>query len=62
MSNITAKFLQLKTSIGGNREKTSFEMTFGKTVEEKANITRPSRANIKTLAEQDYGYKTYNLS
>ncbi len=54
MNNITAKFIQLKTSVGGNREKSSYEHTFGKTVEEKANITRPNSANIRILSELEF--------
>ncbi len=51
MNEIIAKFIKLKTSVGGNREKLGFELTFGRSVEENANITRPSRANIRLLAE-----------
>ncbi|MBO5070990.1 MAG: alpha-mannosidase, partial [Roseburia sp.] len=54
MNNITAKFIQLKTSVGGNREKNAFEFTFGKTMEEKANITRPNPANTRILAELEF--------
>lgn len=54
MANISSKFIQLKTSVGGNREKTAFEFTMGKSMEEKANITRPSRANTRILAELEF--------
>ena len=54
MNNITAKFIKLKTSVGGNREKRSYEHTFGKTVEEKANITRPNSANVRILSELEF--------
>ncbi|MBO5070527.1 MAG: hypothetical protein J6C37_09225, partial [Roseburia sp.] len=54
MDNIASKFVQLKTYISGNREKTAFEFTFGKTIEEKVNITRPNRANARILAELEF--------
>ncbi len=51
MSSITSKFIRLKTSVGGNREKYAFENNLGITVEEKNNITRPNQANIRILSE-----------
>ena len=54
MGSITSKFIQLKTSISGNREKMAFEFTFGKTIEEKANITRLNHANARILAELEF--------
>ena len=36
MAGIVEKFIKLKTSIGGNREKTGYEDTFGMPKEEQA--------------------------
>lgn len=54
MANIVTKFMQLKTSIGGNREKTDYEHTTGSTIEENAHITRPNPANIRILSELEF--------
>ena len=35
MNNIAEKLIKLKTSVGGNREKSGFEIVLGRTVEEK---------------------------
>jgi len=52
--NIAEKFIRLKTAVGGNREKKSFEHTFGRTEAEKANITKPSAANTRILSELEF--------
>ena len=54
MSSLAEKFTQLKTSVGGNREKTGFEYSFGMPEEEERHITPPSRANRRILAELEY--------
>lgn len=54
MSHITEKFMRLKTAVGGNREKSAFEWTTGKTVEERASITGPNRSNVRILSELEY--------
>lgn len=54
MNNIAEKFIMLKTSVGGNREKTSFEWTFGVTMEEKAGITGPNPIISRILAELEF--------
>ncbi len=54
MSRVTDKFIQLKKAVGGNREKTTFEWTIGKTVEEVAGITGPGRVNVRILAQLEY--------
>ena len=41
-------------SVGGNREKTHFEYTFGMPEEELHHIAPPSRANRRILAELEY--------
>ena len=48
MAGIVEKFIKLKTSIGGNREKTGYEDTFGMPKEEQAHITRPNKANNRS--------------
>ena len=57
MINLTEKFVKLKTSIGGNREKMGFEDTFGMPKEEQAHITRPSRANTRIIGELEFAIK-----
>ena len=54
MSNLAEKFTRLKTSVGGNRERTGFEYTFGMPEEEAHHIAPPSRANRRILAELEY--------
>ena len=54
MSNLAEKFLHLKTQVGGNREQTAFEYSFGTPESEVNHITPPSRANRRILAEVEY--------
>ena len=54
MSTLTEKYIQLKTSIGGNREKTGFEFTFGQPGSEANRISPPSRYNQRITAELEY--------
>ena len=54
MSELAAKFTRLKTGVGGNREKTGFEYTFGMPEEELRHIAPPSRASRRILAELEY--------
>ena len=54
MSNLAEKFTFIKTSLGGNREKSGFEYTFGMPEEEVHRITPPSRANRRVIAELEY--------
>jgi len=51
MANIASKFLQLKTSVGGNREKTGFEHTMGFYGDKGLTFTKPNRAQTRILAE-----------
>lgn len=51
MATIASKFLQLKTSVGGNREKTSFEHTMGFYGDKGLTFTKPNRAQTRILAE-----------
>lgn len=54
MAGIVDKFVKLKTSIGGNREKTGYEDTFGMPKEEQAHITRPNKANNRIISELEF--------
>ena len=54
MAGIADKFIKLKTSIGGNREKTGYEDTFGTPREELQHITRPNKANTRILSELEF--------
>lgn len=54
MKDLTEKFVRLKTSVGGSREKSSFEFACGMTPEERLRIARPSRANARLLAELEF--------
>lgn len=54
MAGIVDKFVKLKTSIGGNREKTGYEDTFGMPGEEQAHITRPNKANTRIISELEF--------
>lgn len=57
MAKTADKFVKLKTSIGGNREKTGFEYTFGTPMEEQAHITRPNRANHRIISELEFALR-----
>lgn len=54
MTGIVEKFVKLKTSVGGNREKTGFEDTFGMPREEQQHITRPSKAQNRIISELEF--------
>ena len=54
MKNLTAKYIRLKTHVGGNREKTGYENTFGMPEEEQRHITGPNPMNRRILAELEY--------
>ncbi|MBD5459649.1 MAG: alpha-mannosidase [Lachnospiraceae bacterium] len=54
MAGIVEKFIKLKTSIGGNREKTEYEDTFGMPKEEQMHITRPNRADTRIISELEF--------
>ena len=49
--NLARRFEQLKTRVGGNREKKRFEFTFGTSAEEQMGVTPPSRAITRILSE-----------
>jgi len=51
MVSIASKFLQLKTSVGGNQELSAWVYSTGQTPQEKNKITMPNRSNRRILAE-----------
>ncbi len=51
---LTEKFIRLKTAVGGNREVTAYEDTFGMPKEEQAHITRPNQWNTRILSELEF--------
>ena len=57
MSNIAGKYSRLKRQVGGNREKTEFEFTFGMPEEELRRITPPSRAAARILGELEFAIR-----
>ena len=50
-ATLAQRFEQLKTRVGGNREKRNFEFTFGTPAEEHMGITPPSRGAVRILSE-----------
>ncbi|NLZ36762.1 MAG: alpha-mannosidase [Clostridiales bacterium] len=57
MSNLAAKFTALKTAVGGNREKTGFEFTFGMPREAQMHITPPNKTITRILAQLEFALK-----
>ena len=51
---LTEKFIRLKTAVGGNREVTAYEDTFGMPKEEQAHIMRPNQWNTRILSELEF--------
>ena len=51
---LSARYAALKKKVGGNREITGYEYTFGKPVEEQMNITAPNNANKRILSETEF--------
>ena len=49
--SLAQRFERLKTRVGGNREKSNFEFTFGTPAEEHMGVTPPSRAAVRILSE-----------
>ena len=54
MSRIAEKFTRLKTRIGGNRERTGYEETFGMPKEEVWHITPASADHVRIISEAEY--------
>lgn len=57
MKNFAQRFIELKTRIGGNREKRGFEYTFGMPRETLAGITMPAAHIRRIIAETDFAIK-----
>lgn len=57
MINLSAKYVKLKKSIGGNRETTGFENTFGMTIEELQHITPVNRWIRRILSEIEFAIR-----
>ena len=57
MDGLVAKYIRLKTSVGGNREIRQYENSYNISVSELEYITPPSRANVRILSELDYALK-----
>lgn len=54
MKTLAARFKAVKTRVGGNREKTTFEHTFGQPSEEEHYITTPSPWQRRILAQLEF--------
>ena len=57
MQQLTEKFIRLKTAIGGNREMTEFEWSFGMPKEEQMHITPPNPFQRRILGELEFALK-----
>ncbi len=57
MSVLAAKFTRLKRSLGGNREKTGFEFTFGMPKEEQVYLTPLNPAATRILGELEFAIR-----
>lgn len=54
MPSLAAIFRDIKTAIGGNRESTEFEMSFGQPMEERLHITPVTRAQRRVLSQLEF--------
>ena len=57
MSDFVQRFIEIKTRIGGNREKRGFEYTFGMPTEIKSGITMPASHIRRIISEIDFAIK-----
>lgn len=57
MQELIRRFAALKTSVGGNREKSVFHWTFGPTPEEMIQVTPPAAHIQRILAQLEYAIK-----
>ena len=57
MANFVQRFIDIKTRIGGNREKHDFEFTFGTPIETRSGITMPAAHIRRIIAETDFAIK-----
>ncbi len=54
---LSAKYAEIKTKVGGNREITGYEETFGQPREEAMRITPPPRYQIRILSEIEFAIR-----
>jgi len=52
--SLSQRFYDLKTQIGGNREKSNWEFTFGMPQEEQFRITMPNKIISRTIAQVEF--------
>lgn len=57
MGNLSAKYKALKCLVGGNREKTGYEDTFGMPKEEFWKITMPNKYIRRALAQTEFAIR-----
>ncbi len=57
MENFAQRFIDLKTRIGGNRERRAYEFTFGTPVETQHDIALPPAHVSRILAQTDFAIK-----
>ncbi len=57
LQTLVEQFIRLKTTVGGNRELTEFEWTFGMPKEEQLRITPPNRWQRRILGELEFALK-----
>ncbi|MDF2540761.1 MAG: Alpha-mannosidase [Herbinix sp.] len=57
MKELAAKYTRLKRQVGGNREKFSYEETFGQPREEFFGMTMPNEWNRRILAEIEFSLR-----
>lgn len=57
MASLAAKYTKLKKQIGGNREKTHYEETFGMPFEEFYKITMPNKHIRRILSEVEFSIR-----
>ena len=55
--NFWPDFIKLKTAIGGNREKYSFEEGVGTSIEEKNLITAPIKHNKRIIRQLEFAIR-----
>lgn len=52
--SLSARYDALKRMVGGNREKSAFEWTFGSSAEERMGVTRPGKQIKRILSELNF--------
>lgn len=57
MSNLSARYSKLKKAVGGNRERTAYEESFGMPKEEFLHITMPNKHIGRILAEIEFAIR-----